>query len=314
MEYDTFNSSNTFGENAVAGIDPTSVRLMTLQNYENMQRELQSPVNADPVVSMPATRLQAPSAWTPAVYGERSLRQPTEALVPPRRYTPEQIRRNRLKAFAVGGVLAVAAAIGFEQAQPADQTEMSLAAATHNVVDDVTAIAEPVLVTVPEIPTTTTSAAPTTTTTAAVASSIPSPRVVEAPQTSKEPVVGDNTPADNKRLAHMIAREEYNLSVAEIACMDKVVEGYGSIPGESGYKVDADNTQSTAYGIAQAMLSLHVDTIREKYPDYFEGTVQNPYGGNPATQIRWMLDYMLGKRGTVCNNWNYKVNHPTHAY
>lgn len=53
--------------------------------------------------------------------------------------------------------------------------------------------------------------------------------------------------------------------------------------GESGWRTNADNPSSDAYGIPQAMTNLH--------------SLPADYKSNPATQIAWGLNYIKGKYG-----------------
>lgn len=218
---------------------------------------------------------------------------PSAVLPETRRYTDQDIRRNRLKTVIVGGALLVAAAFGYESITT-DASTPTVAAAVVDYAAETAAT--PQATVVPELPTTTTTAETPT-------------LVIAQSQTESvftETTTLSGTRANNQRLAHQIAREEYSLSNTEIQCMDNVVMGTEEVVGESQYNTAADNPHSTAYGIAQAMLSLHGEQIRADYPDYYEGTIQNPRGGNPRTQIRWMIDYMKDRYGSVCKAWAFK--------
>lgn len=62
---------------------------------------------------------------------------------------------------------------------------------------------------------------------------------------------------------------------------------------ESGWRVDATNAGSGAYGIPQAL----------------PGDKMAAYGSdwqtNPTTQIKWGLDYIAGRYGTPCGAWDF---------
>ncbi|NMR20650.1 DUF348 domain-containing protein [Cellulomonas fimi] len=60
---------------------------------------------------------------------------------------------------------------------------------------------------------------------------------------------------------------------------------------ESGWRVDAENRSSGAYGIPQAL------------PGSKMATVGDDWRTNPATQITWGLNYIGGRYGTPCGAW-----------
>ncbi|SEB53263.1 hypothetical protein SAMN04489844_0430 [Nocardioides exalbidus] len=78
----------------------------------------------------------------------------------------------------------------------------------------------------------------------------------------------------------------YGFSSDQFSCLDSL---YMS---ESGWRVDADNPSSSAYGIPQALTGLH---------DMPEG-----YMTSAEVQIRWGLDYIQGTYGTPCSAWSFK--------
>lgn len=61
---------------------------------------------------------------------------------------------------------------------------------------------------------------------------------------------------------------------------------------ESGWRVDAENKSSGAYGIPQSLPGEKMAAAGEDWRT------------NPATQITWGLDYIAGRYGTPCNAWN----------
>lgn len=65
---------------------------------------------------------------------------------------------------------------------------------------------------------------------------------------------------------------------------------------ESGWRVNAENTGSGAYGIPQAL----------------PGDKMAPYGAdwrtNPTPQIKWGLDYIAGRYSTPCGAWSFWQN------
>ena len=64
---------------------------------------------------------------------------------------------------------------------------------------------------------------------------------------------------------------------------------------ESSWKFDADNPSSDAYGIPQAL------------PGSKMATAGGDWRTNPATQIRWGLDYIAAAYGTPCGAWGHEV-------
>jgi hypothetical protein len=79
---------------------------------------------------------------------------------------------------------------------------------------------------------------------------------------------------------------EYGFSTDQFSCLDAL---YVS---ESDWRVDADNPTSTAYGIPQALTSLH---------DLPDG-----YMTDPEVQIRWGLEYIKDSYGSPCSAWEFK--------
>lgn len=70
--------------------------------------------------------------------------------------------------------------------------------------------------------------------------------------------------------------------------------------GESGWRTNADNPNSAAYGIPQAMTSLH-----DMPPGYFT---------NPAVQIRWGLNYIKSAYGTPAHAYSLWQQRDPHWY
>ena len=81
----------------------------------------------------------------------------------------------------------------------------------------------------------------------------------------------------------------YGFSSDQFSCLDSL---YMS---ESGWRVDADNPSSSAYGIPQALTQLH-----ELPADYMTSA---------ESQIRWGLEYIQDAYGTPCSAWNFKASH-----
>ena len=79
---------------------------------------------------------------------------------------------------------------------------------------------------------------------------------------------------------------EYGFSTDQFACLDAL---YVS---ESDWRVDADNPTSSAYGIPQALTSMH-----ELPPGYMTSA---------EVQIRWGLEYIQDSYGSPCSAWEFK--------
>ncbi|PKH37369.1 hypothetical protein SAMN05192575_101335 [Nocardioides alpinus] len=78
----------------------------------------------------------------------------------------------------------------------------------------------------------------------------------------------------------------YGFSSDQFSCLDSL---YTS---ESGWRVDADNPTSSAYGIPQALTQLH--------------DLPADYMTSAESQIRWGLEYIQGTYGTPCSAWSFK--------
>ena len=79
---------------------------------------------------------------------------------------------------------------------------------------------------------------------------------------------------------------EYGFAATEFDCLDALYVG------ESNWRVDADNPNSSAYGIPQALTQLH--------------DLPADYMTSAEAQIRWGLDYIKGRYGTPCNAYAFK--------
>ncbi|MGV9548854.1 MULTISPECIES: aggregation-promoting factor C-terminal-like domain-containing protein [Streptomyces] len=74
---------------------------------------------------------------------------------------------------------------------------------------------------------------------------------------------------------------------AEFRCFSKIVDH------ESGWNVDATNASSGAYGLVQAL------------PGSKMASAGADWKTNPATQIKWGLDYMKDRYGSACDAWSF---------
>jgi hypothetical protein len=67
--------------------------------------------------------------------------------------------------------------------------------------------------------------------------------------------------------------------------------------GESGWRVNAENSSSGAYGIPQAL------------PGSKMATAGADWQTNAATQIEWGLGYIAERYGSPCGAWGFKQSH-----
>lgn len=79
---------------------------------------------------------------------------------------------------------------------------------------------------------------------------------------------------------------EYGYSQDQFSCLNSL---YVS---ESNWRVNADNPSSSAYGIPQAMTSVH-----DLPADYYTSA---------EAQIRWGLEYIKRAYGSPCSAWSFK--------
>ena len=111
----------------------------------------------------------------------------------------------------------------------------------------------------------------------------------EGPAITRTEDLSDDDPRD-------IARAllgEFGFSQDQFSCLDSLYVG------ESGWRVDADNPTSSAYGIPQAL------------PGEKMASAGADWATNPETQIRWGLGYIRDVYGSPCsanafksaNNW-----------
>ncbi len=111
----------------------------------------------------------------------------------------------------------------------------------------------------------------------------------EGPAITRTEDLSDDDPRD-------IARAllgEFGFSQDQFSCLDSLYVG------ESGWRVDADNPTSSAYGIPQAL------------PGEKMASAGADWATNPETQIRWGLGYIRDCYGSPCsanafksaNNW-----------
>ena len=96
---------------------------------------------------------------------------------------------------------------------------------------------------------------------------------------------------DPREIARQIMLNKYNWGADQFTCYDAI------IMRESKWNPFADNPHSSAYGIPQAL------------PGRKMASFGADWRTNPATQIRWGLDYVASRYGTPCRAWGFKRAH-----
>lgn len=94
-----------------------------------------------------------------------------------------------------------------------------------------------------------------------------------------------------KEIARQIAANKYGWGAAQFQCYDNI------IMRESMWITTADNPTSSAYGIPQAL------------PGNRMASFGADWRTNPATQIKWGLNYIKERYGTPCAGWSFKRAH-----
>jgi len=100
----------------------------------------------------------------------------------------------------------------------------------------------------------------------------------------------DLSDADPRSIGRALLAE-FGFSDDQFGCLDSL---YAS---ESGWRVDADNPTSSAYGIPQAL------------PGSKMASAGADWATNPVTQIRWGLGYIQDRYGSPCGAWSFKQGH-----
>ena len=84
---------------------------------------------------------------------------------------------------------------------------------------------------------------------------------------------------------------EFGFGLDQFGCLDSLYMR------ESGWRVDADNPSSSAYGIPQALPGSKMSTAGADWET------------NPVTQIRWGLGYIEDRYGSPCGAWAHSESH-----
>ncbi|MGC3994011.1 MAG: hypothetical protein QM779_07900 [Propionicimonas sp.] len=96
---------------------------------------------------------------------------------------------------------------------------------------------------------------------------------------------------DPREIAREIMKNKYGWGEDQFTCYNAI------IMRESKWDTYADNPYSSAYGIPQAL------------PGSKMASFGSDWRTNPATQIRWGLDYVDQRYGTPCGAWGFKRAH-----
>jgi hypothetical protein len=104
------------------------------------------------------------------------------------------------------------------------------------------------------------------------------------------PAVGgqENLSAQDPQAIAEALLPTYGFSSSEMSCL---------VPlwmGESGWRWNAENPSSGAYGIPQSL------------PGDKMATVASDWRTNPVTQIKWGLEYIKASYGSPCGAWDFK--------
>jgi hypothetical protein len=83
----------------------------------------------------------------------------------------------------------------------------------------------------------------------------------------------------------------YGFDSSQMSCLIPLWEG------ESGWRWNAENASSGAYGIPQSLPGSKMATVA---PDWRT---------NPVTQIKWGLEYIKASYGSPCGAWGFKQGH-----
>jgi hypothetical protein len=138
----------------------------------------------------------------------------------------------------------------------------------------------------------------------------PTPTATSRPTPATGTVVHDRTAAERRRAEERAARymERFPVGSARQIAAELVRQrGWDSVQftcldaiwtRESGWRVNATNPHSGAYGIPQAL------------PGSKMASHGSDWRTNPRTQIRWGLDYIASRYSTPCGAWEFwKRNH-----
>ncbi len=100
----------------------------------------------------------------------------------------------------------------------------------------------------------------------------------------------DLSDGDPREIAKALLAE-FGFGLDQFGCLDSLYTR------ESGWRVNADNPSSSAYGIPQAL------------PGSKMASAGSDWATNPVTQIRWGLGYIEDRYGSPCGAWSHSEGH-----
>lgn len=98
--------------------------------------------------------------------------------------------------------------------------------------------------------------------------------------------VMDTSPAALKLVAAQMIQQQRGWGADQMRCLDQLWTK------ESGWRWDATNSESGAYGIPQS------------WPAEKLASAGDDWRTNPVTQMQWGIDYIAGVYGTPCAAWS----------
>ncbi|WP_338018121.1 transglycosylase SLT domain-containing protein [Streptomyces taklimakanensis] len=128
-------------------------------------------------------------------------------------------------------------------------------------------------------------------------------KAAKAAQEAKEREARQQAASRSAERADFGVQSSY--TVAEVKAMAQQIVGAGQfqcfsniVERESGWNYRAENPSSGAYGLVQALPASKMSSVGADWRT------------NPATQIKWGLNYMNDRYGSPCGAWEYwQANH-----
>ncbi|GAB2802762.1 aggregation-promoting factor C-terminal-like domain-containing protein [Streptomyces daliensis] len=109
----------------------------------------------------------------------------------------------------------------------------------------------------------------------------------EAASRSSERDAGDFAPQSSYSISEVKSMAQQIVGGGQFQCFSEIVER------ESGWNYKATNASSGAYGLVQAL------------PGSKMSSAGADWRTNPATQIKWGLNYMNDRYGSPCGAWDF---------
>jgi len=112
---------------------------------------------------------------------------------------------------------------------------------------------------------------------------------------AKKQAIVANAQKDPRAAARALM-PEFGFGAGQWGCLDNLWMG------ESGWRYTAENSSSGAYGIPQALPGSKMTSVAADWRT------------NPATQIKWGLQYIKSSYGTPCGAWSAWQSRSPHWY